>query len=124
MNVRHAAWIGFVLCAGLGTRLTAAEPAHASVDSFDGTTLYCEIRGDGDTALLFLHGWCGTHDYWKHQVDLFAKDYKVVTIDQAGHGKSDKDRKDWTIHNLALDVGVVVNMLKLKRVILIGHSMG
>jgi pimeloyl-ACP methyl ester carboxylesterase len=129
MNVRPVAWIGIVVCAGLGGGLAAAadstsQPVVTKVASFDGTKLYCESRGNGETALLFLHGWCGTHDYWKHQVDVFAKDYQVVAIDQAGHGQSDKDRQEWTLDNLAADVEAVIKTLKLNRVILIGHSMG
>jgi pimeloyl-ACP methyl ester carboxylesterase len=90
----------------------------------DGLNLVCEFRGKGDTALLFLHGWCGDRDYWKNQVNVFADDYLIVTLDQAGHGESGKDRKKWTVDGLAADVESVVKALDLKRVILVGHSMG
>jgi pimeloyl-ACP methyl ester carboxylesterase len=73
---------------------------------------------------VFLHGWGGDREYWKNQVDAFASEYTVVTVDQAGHGQSGKDRKAWTVDALAGDVEVVVKELKLKRVILVGHSMG
>jgi len=128
MNIRQLIQVAIVVCVALGSRFAAAEEnlrtTVTRVDSFDGTPIYCESRGTGDTALLFLHGWCGTHDYWKHQVDQFAKDYRVVAIDQAGHGESGNDRKEWTIDGLAADVAAVVEALKLQRVILIGHSMG
>ena len=55
---------------------------------------------------------------------MFAGDYRVVAIDQAGHGESGKDRKAWTADALAGDVEAVVKALGLKRVILVGHSMG
>jgi len=90
----------------------------------DGVNIVCEVRGKGDTALVFLHGWCGDRAYWKHQVDAFAPDFRIVTLDQAGHGESDKDRKQWTTSSLAGDVEAVVKALGLKRVVLIGHSMG
>src|SRR5262249_12734565 len=45
-------------------------------------------------------------------------------LDQAGHGESGKDRKRWTASSLAGDVEAVVKALGLKRVILVGHSMG
>jgi pimeloyl-ACP methyl ester carboxylesterase len=48
----------------------------------------------------------------------------VVTVDQAGHSQSGKDRDPWTVGSLAADVGSIVKNLELKRVILIGHSMG
>src|SRR5262249_10016608 len=101
-----------------------AEPTRKIVRAADGVSLVCEVRGKGDTALIFLHGWCGDHEYWKHQVDEFAADYRVITLDQAGHGESGKDRKSWTVSSLAADVEAIVKALGLKRVILVGHSMG
>jgi len=95
-----------------------------TIRAADGVNLVCEVRGKGDTALIFLHGWCGDREYWKHQVDAFASDYRVVALDQAGHGESGKDRKAWTTESLAKDVETVAKELGLKRVILVGHSMG
>jgi pimeloyl-ACP methyl ester carboxylesterase len=100
------------------------KPVKKTIRAEDGLNLVCEVRGKGDTALIFLHGWCGERDYWKHQADAFAAEYRVVTLDQAGHGESGKDRKDWTVASLGDDVKAVVKALDLKRVILIGHSMG
>src|SRR5262249_58934803 len=62
--------------------------------------------------------------YWKNQAEAFAADYRVVALDQAGHGESGKYRKAWTAAGLAGDVEAVVKALGLKRVILVGHSMG
>jgi sigma-B regulation protein RsbQ len=90
----------------------------------DGLEIVGEVRGQGDTALVFLHGWGGDREYWKNQVGVFAADYRVVAIDQAGHGESGKDRQAWTADGLAGDVEAVVKALGLKRVILVGHSMG
>jgi sigma-B regulation protein RsbQ len=98
--------------------------AKKTIRAGDGLGLVCEIRGQGDTALVFLHGWCGDREYWKNQVRAFAADYRVVTLDQAGHGESGKDRKVWSAAGLAGDVEAVAKSLDLKRVILIGHSMG
>jgi sigma-B regulation protein RsbQ len=103
-----------------------AKAVKKTIQSHDGVNLVCEVRGKGDTALIFLHGWCGERDYWKHQVNVFSADYTIVTLDQAGHGESGKDRKNWTVKSLADDVHVVIKELGLdrKRVILVGHSMG
>ncbi len=40
----------------------------------DGLSLVAEVGGQGDAALVFLHGWCGDREYWKHQVGPFAAD--------------------------------------------------
>lgn len=95
-----------------------------AVKAADGLSIVTEAHGKGDTGLVFIHGWCGDREYWKHQVDAFASDYKVVTLDVAGHGESGKDRKEWTVASLGADIEAVVKEHGLKRVILIGHSMG
>ncbi|MFL5339882.1 MAG: alpha/beta fold hydrolase [Gemmataceae bacterium] len=102
----------------------SAKPVKETVRADDGLNIVCEVRGKGDTALVFLHGWCGDRTWWKHQVDAFAGDYRVVAFDQAGHGESGKDRKNWDVAGLAADVESIVKKLGLKRVILVGHSMG
>mgnify|MGYP001597132606 CR=1 FL=1 len=48
----------------------------------------------------------------------------MVRIDLAGHGESGRERKDSTIAAFGGDVAAVVEKLGLKKVILIGHSMG
>src|SRR5262245_61788854 len=101
-----------------------AKSTKATAEAKDGVSLVYETRGKGDTALIFLHGWCGDRVWWKHQADAFSNDYRIVTLDQAGHGESGKDRKEWTVASLATDVETIVNKLGLKRVILGGHSMG
>src|SRR5947209_20436011 len=63
-----------------------AKPVKKTIRADDGVSLVCEFRGRGDTALVFLHGWCGDRAYWKNQAEAFANDYRVVTLDQAGHG--------------------------------------
>jgi pimeloyl-ACP methyl ester carboxylesterase len=111
-------------CLFLVSAADGAEPVQKTVKAADGLNIACDVRGKGDTALVFLHGWGGDREYWKNQADAFAGDYTVVTVDQAGHGASGKDRKAWTVESLAGDVEAVVKDLGLKRVILVGHSMG
>ena len=128
MKARLTGMVSAVFCLWAVAGATGGEPdvrpVKKTVRADDGLKLVCEVRGQGDTALVFLHGWCGDRAYWKHQADAFAADYRVVTLDQAGHGESGKDRKVWSVASLAGDVEAVVKALGLKRVILVGHSMG
>jgi pimeloyl-ACP methyl ester carboxylesterase len=99
-------------------------PEQGSVISADQTEISYTIYGDGETALVFVHCWCCDQGYWREQVDTFSKDYKVVTIDLAGHGRSGTERDDYTLQAFGMDVASVVKHLELERIILIGHSMG
>lgn len=100
------------------------KPIKKTFRAADGANIIGEVRGKGETAIVFLHGWGGDREYWKNQVAAFAGGYTIVALDQAGHGESRTDRKDSTIGVLAGDVETVVKDLGLKRVILVGHSMG
>jgi pimeloyl-ACP methyl ester carboxylesterase len=89
----------------------------------DGAEIHYNVYGDGGATLLFVHGAYIDQTYWDAQVKYFKDDYKVVTMDLPGHGKSGKGRKYWSLDNFAGDVYAVVRRLDLKNVILIGHSM-
>jgi pimeloyl-ACP methyl ester carboxylesterase len=75
------------------------------VPSFDGTPIYYEVCGDGEPALVFIHGWCCKRSYWVNQLSEFAQRHKVVAVDLAGHGESGLDRKAWTIPAFGEDDG-------------------
>jgi pimeloyl-ACP methyl ester carboxylesterase len=90
----------------------------------DDAVINYEISGSGDTTLLFVHGSYMNQGYWKEQVEYFSPDYKVITLDLPGHGKSGKDRQHWSVEGFADDVVEVIKELDLKNVILIGHSLG
>lgn len=80
-------------------------------------------QGQGDTTILFLHGWCIDGTYWKNQVEYFSENYTVYAIDLPGFGKSKAQRSNWTIEEYAKDVTAFIDTLNLKNVVIIGHSM-
>lgn len=81
------------------------------------------MRGQGDTTLLFLHGWCINSSYWNNQLDYFKSGYKVCAIDLPGFGKSTAQRDDWTVEEYSKDVLAFINAMNFKNVVIIGHSM-
>ena len=95
-----------------------------NVLSKDGVRINFFVEGKGEPALIFVHGWSCDKSYWDNQVKEFSPKYKVVTIDLAGHGESGMNRKNYTMELFGEDVAAVVNELGLKKVVLIGHSMG
>jgi pimeloyl-ACP methyl ester carboxylesterase len=95
-----------------------------TVLSADGTPISFEVRGTGEPALVFVHGWSGDRSSWRYQIEAFSKDHAVVTLDLAGFGASGNDREYWTVRHYAEDVAAVVQFLDLEQVVLIGHSMG
>lgn len=100
------------------------QAAGGKVKSSDGVEIAYSVYGKGEPALIFVHGWGWDQSLWKGQAAKFSSKYKVVTLDLAGHGESGKKRKNFTIKDFGNDVVSVINKLQLKKVILVGHSMG
>lgn len=115
-----AAFVAGAACAPAGV----VSAKDTIVKSADGIPLSCTVQGKGEPAIVFIHCWCCDKGYWKDQIPYFAKNHKVVAIDLAGHGDSGLGRADWTVASFASDVAAVVEALDLKKVILVGHSMG
>ena len=91
--------------------------------SKDGVRIAYSVYGKGEPTLVFVHGWCGSRAVWYKQIPYFAKKYRVVALDLAGHGVSGRQRKVYTQEAFGEDVAAVVNAIKADKVILIGHSM-
>lgn len=92
--------------------------------SADGIPIHFTDDGRGDPAVVFVHCWrCDLH-FWDAQVSWLSKERRVVAIDLAGHGESGGGRRDWTVEAFGRDVAAVVESLGLKRLILVGSSMG
>jgi pimeloyl-ACP methyl ester carboxylesterase len=97
---------------------------HDVAISSDAERIAYNVYGTGNTALIFIHGWSCDSRYWRNQISAFSKEYKVLTIDIAGHGHSSSYRKDYTIESFADDVKAVINKENINRSVLIGHSLG
>ncbi len=76
-------------------------------------------------ALLFLHYFGGSSRSWIEVIDRLACDYTCVAPDLRGFGDSEGSAAaSFTVKDYADDVAALVDDLKLKRFVLIGHSMG
>lgn len=98
--------------------------ASLFVNASDGVPIHYSVAGKGEPAIVFIHCWGCRGDFWENQVAEFSKTNLVVTIDLPGHGESGLGRKVWTIESYGDDVKTVVTKLGLKRVVLVGSSMG
>ena len=94
------------------------------VESADGSSIFYDSRGEGDVTLVFVHCWTCNSEFWQPQIASFARDYRVVWLDLAGHGKSSSQRQEYTMSAFGNDVAAVVDRVGADRVVLVGHSMG
>lgn len=93
--------------------------------SRDGTPIYYEVQGRGPT-LVFCYGLTCRISHWRHQVERFAKDFRIVTLDYRGHHRSGmpENRKNLTVKWCARDVEDVLTGLGIDQAVALGHSFG
>lgn len=84
--------------------------------------LHSKILGSGEP-LLIIHGFLGMGDNWKTLARRFSENYEVHLIDQRNHGRS-FHADDFSYEILVDDLLQYVNHHQLKKVNLLGHSMG
>ena len=114
----------WILIMGCRKQEESSSTILGTAISADGVPIKYEVRGKGEPALVFVHGWCCDRSYWNAQLQCFARNYQVVAIDLAGHGESGLDRKEWTMGAFGEDIVAVIKKLNLDKIVLIGHSMG
>ncbi len=80
--------------------------------------------GEGDTALVFVHGWCCDHTVWRDQAAALNGKVRMLFIDLPGYGKSEKPKIDYTMEVFAKGVDSVLQDAGVEHAVLAGHSMG
>jgi pimeloyl-ACP methyl ester carboxylesterase len=80
-------------------------------------------KGKGRTIIL-LHGFLESKAVWHEAQERLSKSFRVIAIDLPGFGESDCYGYVHTMETMAHSVKSVLDALKLKRVLLVGHSMG
>ena len=83
-----------------------------------------EGQTNSDYAILLLHGWGASINYFAKTVNLLKEKYRVLALDLPGFGKSDNLKKSFFVDDY---VDIVIDFLKklnVKKVSLIGHSYG
>lgn len=86
-------------------------------------------KGRADEAsapgVLLLHGLMGRATHWAAQARWLSERYRVVGLDQRGHGRSEKPADGpYTRDAYVDDVESAVEQLGLGPVTLVGHAMG
>ena len=98
--------------------------AEGKVTAVDGKKVHYSVAGSGARTVLLIHGWACDETVWQGQVAALAPDYRVVTIDLPGHGRSEPAATPLGQYVFTRAVGAVLNQEKTGRAVLVGHGMG
>jgi len=91
--------------------------------SYQNQQVNYQIEGKG-MVLVLLHGFMEDLEMWSHHSEALSSQYQVLSIDLPGHGKTGI----WSEHHgmgfMASIVGHILDLEKIDRCVMIGHSMG
>jgi pimeloyl-ACP methyl ester carboxylesterase len=108
----------------VGATALLACPQPVPAAEVDGLTVHSSDVGAGPT-IVFVHGWTCDSSSWTGQVPAFAEDYRVITLDLPGHGRSESPPDgELSMDLFARAVEAVRVEAGAERIVLVGHSMG
>lgn len=85
--------------------------------------LYYQEKGKG-RPLVLLHGNGEDGSYFRHQMEYFSPQYRVLAVDTRGHGQSPRGTAPFTMSQFAQDLKTLLDELEINAPILLGFSDG
>jgi pimeloyl-ACP methyl ester carboxylesterase len=103
----------------------ATSSSSASGRSIDvnGVALYYEVQGEGDP-LILIHGGLVSSAMWQAILPHLVDDFRVMTPDSRGHGRSTNPAGELSYPLIADDVAALIAALGLERPVVGGWSDG
>ncbi|MDE0853091.1 MAG: alpha/beta fold hydrolase [Nevskia sp.] len=89
----------------------------------NGIQVHFDSRGEGPPVVL-IHGLGSNGKDWDPQTSVFSRQYRVITVDLRGHGRSAKPAGPYTVQLLSDDVAAVIRRLGVEGAHIVALSLG
>ncbi|WP_310559124.1 alpha/beta hydrolase [Flavobacterium sp.] len=94
------------------------------IETAPNVNIYVKDYGIGNPVIL-IHGWPLSNEMWEYQIEkLVANNYRVITYDRRGFGKSSQPWNGYDYDTLTDDLKAIIDQLELTDITLVGFSMG
>ena len=91
----------------------------------NGVEFYYTDEGEPSSLpVVLIHGFPFNSDMWKPQVEVLKREFRVMTYDVRGHGRSEVGDGQYTLELFVDDLIALLDHLHLEKVVLCGLSMG
>jgi pimeloyl-ACP methyl ester carboxylesterase len=91
--------------------------------NFKNTKISYTDQGKGN-AVILLHGFLENSTMWNYLAPVLTQKNRVICIDLLGHGQTDCLGYIHSMEDMADAVHQVISELKIRKTIIVGHSMG
>jgi pimeloyl-ACP methyl ester carboxylesterase len=100
-----------------------ADQRQGQYVELNGARIFYQVAGQG-TPLLLIHGFPLDGELFEGQLTGLSSQFKVITPDLRGFGKSTTPNAKGSIVTYAHDIIALMDHLGIKKAIIGGHSMG
>jgi len=122
---KMAAWLMAILLGSAGSGVSAQGFEEISFPTADGGTIFGNLYGDGQHAVLLAHGAVFDKESWDELAqELSAAGYQALAIDFRGYGKSTAGRSGNALYQDVLAGISYLHSAGSEQVSVIGASMG
>jgi pimeloyl-ACP methyl ester carboxylesterase len=102
-----------------------ADPDFRTINLETGVKLrYVDTGPRNGQPIIFLHGATDSSHSWSMTTPFLSDSYRILALDQRGHGDSEKPLFGYNIAQYADDVIAFMNKLRIQQAVIVGHSMG
>lgn len=91
--------------------------------ALNGIQVYYEEEGQGPP-LVFISGYTTDVSAWGLIRKRLAKHFRLILFDNRGSGRSDSPDASYDIETMAEDTKALMDLLRLQKPYILGHSMG
>lgn len=125
----------FALAFSLGTSPVFAAPVAVDQSTFLSTKKvlslpngmnvgYVEKGDPNGKPLVFIHGYTDSSRTWTMLLPYLDMSHRIILVDLRGHGASSKPECCYATLDLAYDVKLLLDKLKVDNAVVVGHSLG
>lgn len=79
--------------------------------------------GSGE-AIIFLHGWLQSKNYWRPYIDPLSKNHTLYLVDLPGFGESQLKDSAMSLKDYVTSLHQFLSQQRLNHAIFVGHSFG
>ena len=90
----------------------------------DGLRLHYRDWAGAGAPLVLVHGLASTCRIWDLVAPILAQHFRVIALDQRGHGESDKPDSGYDFATVCGDLQQFIKALGMEIPLLVGHSWG